>query len=137
ERQREGVGIARLYEKPADISLYDTFVAVDIAGDDRKPGGHRLEEHDPERFLPCRRRAKDVRCLVKARLVRIRDAPGEEDVLEPVVTYEAPQPTEQRTDTAEDETQLGVLRFELGVRLHQIHRALAWLETADEQDVDL
>src|SRR3989442_15978740 len=85
-----GVGIAWLHEESAQVSLYDTLVAVDVAGDDRQPGGHGVEQHDPERLLPGRWRTEDVRRLVEARLVCVRNASGEEDVVEPVRTHETP-----------------------------------------------
>src|ERR671937_421504 len=40
-------------------------------------------------------------------------------------------------DGAQDEPYLGVLSLELGVCLHEVHRALARLEPPDEEDVDL
>src|SRR5205823_6048903 len=68
---------------------------------------------------------------------RFADAHREAHVLDPVGAHETPQPAEERADAAEDEPDLRVLLLELGVRLHEIHRALARLEAPDEQDVDL
>src|SRR5438094_8187587 len=85
----ERLGVLRLHEEARHISLYDTLVAMDVGGDDRAARGHRLEEHDPERLLPRRRRDVNVRGLVEARLVRILDAAGEEHVGETLPMHEA------------------------------------------------
>ena len=78
-----------------------------------------------------------MRRLVEARLVDVRHAAREQDVLETIYAHETAQPSKERADTAEDEPQLGVLWLEHGVRLHEVHRALARLEASDEEDVAL
>src|SRR5881396_3562531 len=137
ERSGDGIGVFRLDEEACDVSLYDTLVAVNVARHHGQPCGHRFEEHDPERLLTGGGRAEHVRRLVEARLVDVRHAAREQDVLETIYAHETAQPSKERADTAEDEPQLGVLWLEHGVRLHEVHRALARLEASDEEDVAL
>ena len=52
--------LARRDEQPLAAAPDDALVAVDVRGDDRRAGGHRLEQHDPERLAAGRRRDVDV-----------------------------------------------------------------------------
>src|SRR5512135_1222542 len=137
ERAGKGVDLARLDEEGAHVPLHDLLVAVDVRGHDRAARGHRLEEHDAERLLPGRGRAEDVGRLVEARLVDVAHSTGKEHVADVVVVDEALELADLRPRAREDEPRLGAARLELRVRAHEIHRALAWLAAADEEDVRL
>src|SRR5438477_6854098 len=137
DRSGERIRVFRLDEEAGDVSLYDTLVAMDVARDHGEAGGHRLEQHDPEGLLSRRRGAEDIGGLVKPRLVDVVDPAREEHVAEAVRPDEPPHLAQLRTRAAEDETQLGELRLEPGVRAEQIHRALARLDAPDEEDVRL
>src|SRR6266542_1780987 len=131
------VRILRLDEEPRHTPLYDLLVAVDVGGDDGASGGHRLEQHDPERLLPRRRRAEDVGRLVKARLVDVRDAAGEEDVAQTLAAHEPAHLADLRARAREDEPHLRIRALQRAVRAKEVHRALPLLGAPDEEDVHL
>ncbi len=44
DRPRQRIGIGRGYQRPAHPGLDELHVAANARGDDRQPGGHRLED---------------------------------------------------------------------------------------------
>src|SRR3989442_2369191 len=137
ERRRDRVGLLRLHEQAGDVPLDDALVAMYVAGHDWQARGHGLEQDDAERFLSGRRRAEDVRGLVEARLVAVVDAAREEHVGDAFPADEPPHVAELRPPVADDEARIRMLLLELRVGAQEVHRALAWLEPADEEDVGL
>src|SRR3989442_1376658 len=137
ERRRDRVGLLRLHEQAGDVPLDDALVAMYVAGHDWQARGHGLEQDDAERFLSGRRRAEDVRGLVEARLVAVVDAAREEHVGDAFPADEPPHVPELRPPVADDEAGVRMLLLELRIGAQEVHRALARLEPADEEDVDL
>jgi hypothetical protein len=82
--------VARLDQQALDATLDHVLVAVDVRRHDRHPGGHRLEEDDPEALLPGGRGAEDVGAGEVARLGFIGDAAKELDVADLAQPDEAP-----------------------------------------------
>ena len=87
--RRDGVGVARLDQETGHISLYDTFVAVDVAGDDGSPAASPRAARSDDSW-PCGRPQRRRRRLEK-RACRRRRGDRRKHVLATLVVYQAPQ----------------------------------------------
>ena len=84
------VGVAGLDEQGVDAVGGDVAVAVEAAGDDRRAGRHRLDQHDAERLAVQRRRAEHVGAPQAGELLGVADPPEPRDAR--VVGVLRPQP---------------------------------------------
>ena len=108
---------------------------MDVGRDDRSPGGHRLEQHDPERFTPGGRRDVDVRGPEELRLLVVRDTAEELDAAQAPGGDVPACLALLRPAADEEQPALAAGLAQDAVRLEQVEHALARLEPADEQDV--
>src|ERR1700730_1178142 len=69
-----------LHGQAVTPGLEHRHVAVDLRSDDRQPGRHGFEEHDPEALRAGRGRAEDVGAAVIARKHGVRDVARHHDV---------------------------------------------------------
>ncbi len=127
--------LPRRHEQALASAAHDALVAVDIGGHDRRPGGHGLEEDDPERLAAGRRRGKDVRRLEELGLLGIADAPQEFDALQAPGRDVAPGLALLRPAADDQEARLRAGLAQDAVRLQQVEDALARLVAPDEQHV--
>ena len=82
QRHRERRRVARRHELGVLAVTGDGGVADEVAGDDRRVRGHRLEQHDAERLAAERRRAEHVGAPQASCLLLVADAtqPGDAGV---------------------------------------------------------
>ena len=127
--------LARRDQQRLAVAAHDALVAVDVRGDDRRPGGHRLEEHDAERLAPGGRRDVDVGRPEQLRLLVVRDAAQELDAVEPAGRDVAPRLALLRPAADEQQAAVAAGLAQDPVGLEEVEDALARLEPPDEQDV--
>jgi len=133
--RRQLLGLVRGDEQTLAATPDDALVAVDVRGHDRGAGGHRLEQHDPERFAAGRRRREDLRRAEELCLLGVRHAPEEFDRLETTGGHISSRLAFLRPRADHQQPVLVPGPAQDAVRLEQVEQALARLVAADEQDV--
>jgi hypothetical protein len=113
----------------------DALVPVDVRGDDRRPGGHRLEQDDPERFATRRGRGEDIGGPEELGLLGVCHPTEELHGLETARRHVAARLALLRSGPDDEEPILVAGPAQHAVRLQQVEQALARLVTTDEQDV--
>ena len=121
--------------RPSRPRRSDALVAMDVGRDDRGSGGHRLEQHDPERLAAGRRRDVDVGRPVELGLLLVADPTEELDALEPARRDVPPGFPAERTGARDEEPAVAAGLAQDPVRLEQLEEALARLEPAHEEQV--
>src|SRR5204863_5379587 len=127
--------LARRHEERLAIAPDDALVAVDVGGDDRGPGRHRLEQDDPERFAARGRRDVDVGGPVELGLLLVADPAEKLDALEAARRYVVAGLVGEGPAADDEKPALAAGLAQDPVGLEQLEQALARLEPADEQDV--
>ena len=135
DRVGELLGVPRRHQQRLAAAPDDALVAVDVRGDDRRAGGHRLQQDDPERLAPGRRRDVDVRGLEQLVALRVRDAAQELDAAQPARGDVPPRLALLRAAADEQQPGLAAVAADDPVRLEDVEDALAGLEPPDEQHV--
>ena len=80
-RRGQRLDVTRLGEQGVDAVGGDVAVAVDAAGDDRRAGRHRLDQHDTERLAVQGRGAEHRRPPQAGELLGVADPPEPRDAL--------------------------------------------------------
>jgi len=127
--------VLRLHQQALDVALHDALEAMDVRGDDRDAGSHRLEQHDAERFLAGVRRAEDVGAGEVADLVLVGDTAEPLDVADAAQADEAAVLAPLRPVADDEQARIDAALAQSVIRLEQVAEALSVLEAADEQDV--
>ena len=135
DRRGQFLGLVRRDEQALAAAPDDALVAVDVRGHDRGAGGHRLEQHDPERFAAGRRRGEDVGGAEELRLLGVRHAAEEFDRLEAAGRDVAARLALLRPRADHQQPVLVPGPAQDAVRLEQVEQALARFVATDEQDV--
>ena len=135
DRERQLLGLMGRDEQAFAATPDDALVAVDVRGDDRGAGGHRLEQDDPERLPAGGRRGEHVRGPEELRLLRVRDATQELDLLEATRRDISPGLAFLRPGPDDEQAVLEPGPAQDAVRLEQVEQALARLVATDEQHV--
>ncbi len=135
DRGGERLGVARRDQEALLAPAKDALVAVDVTGDDRRAGGHRLEEDDPEGLLAGGRRDEDLGGPEQLGLLLVGDAAEELDVDEPVGHDEAAGLPLLGSGPDDEQAALDAGLAEDPVGLEELDEPLARLVASDEQDV--
>ncbi len=135
ERLGERPRLAGRHQERLLAPLHDALVAVDVAADDGRPGCHRLEEDDPERFAAGGRRRVDIGGLEELDLVAVRDTAQELDVGQAARHHVAACLALLWPGADDEEPAVAAALAQDPVRLEKRKQPLARLESADEQDV--
>ncbi len=127
--------LVRRDEQPFAAATDDALVAMDVRGDDRRAGGHRLEEDDPERLAAGRGRREDVGRPEQLDLFGVGHASEELDALQ-ATGRDVPARLAFLRPRADDEQPVLVAGpAQDPVRLEEVEETLARLVAPDEQDV--
>ena len=129
DRRGQRVDVAGLGEQGVDTVGGHVAVAVDAAGDDRRAGGHRLDQHDPEGLAVQRRGAEHRRPAEAGELLGVADPPEPGDPL--VVAVLGAQARTVRSVAGDPQPRR---RREGAERLEQHGQTLALLVAATEED---
>ena len=136
ERRRQRADVARRDEQSRALVEHDLVVPGDLRGDDRRAGGHRLEQGDPGRLGAERRRAEDVRVAQERRHLRLRQAPVEAHPVLPARRHQARVAALLEVAAADVDDDAGVLVAEQAQGAQQHAEPLASLDAGAEDHAE-
>ena len=135
DRQREFARVVGRHEQRLPVAPDHAFVAVDVGGDDRGAGGHRLEQNDAERFPASRRRGEDIDRPEELRLLGIGHPAKELDLLESARGDVAAGFALLRPRAHYQKAVAVAHLAQDAVGLEQVEQSLPLLVPADEEDI--